>query len=222
MDDPLVLEGVDDRVGDAEVGEGLVLKVLVARIGDVRSGLRLDGDGDDVAESDDSGGVLDGRRCGGRLDGLVLLGRGRALVSSVGRDPPCLPGSPGDGWQPIAHVEARSARGFSVRATGQPWSPPIVRGSTTADREGMVNHSSGERRPLTRGQKTPTWPPTIIHVNRAAPTVLATQIERVRTCNQTLRATSAVNWGMMTASIIIHRPPNVGRPMTSIPGPIPR
>ena len=39
-------------------------------------------------------------------------------------------------------MSRRGARGFSVRATGQPWSPPIVRGSTTADRGGGTSNGS--------------------------------------------------------------------------------
>jgi len=63
--DAFVFEGVDDRVGDAEVREGLLVEVL-ALAGDVRGGLfDLGGCGLDVAEADDACGVFDDRALSG-------------------------------------------------------------------------------------------------------------------------------------------------------------
>ena len=119
--DALVFEGVDDRVGDAEVREGFLLQVVAALSGDVRGGLfDLGGCGLDVAEADDACGVFDGRGRGGLLrgglalcGGVVVGGGLDGLDARVGHDLPCLPGFSGVG---VGADRALSGAGIVVRA----------------------------------------------------------------------------------------------------------
>ena len=111
--DALVFEGVDDRVGDAEVREGLLVEVL-ALAGDVRGGLfDLGGCGLDVAEADDACGVFDGRGRGGLFGGVDVGGGHGCLSARVGHDLPCLPGYSGVG---VGADRALSGAGILVRA----------------------------------------------------------------------------------------------------------
>ena len=111
--DALVFEGVDDRVGDAEVREGLLVEIL-ALAGNVRGGLfDLGGCGLDVAEADDACGVFDGRGRGGLLGGVNVGGGHSCLSARVGHDLPCLPGFSGVG---VGADRALSGAGMFVRA----------------------------------------------------------------------------------------------------------
>ncbi len=113
MRDALVFEGVDDRVGDAEVCEGLLVEVL-ALAGNVRGGLfDLGGCGLDVAEADDACGVFDGRGRGGLLGGVNVGGGHSCLSARVGHDLPCLPDFSGVG---VGADRALSGAGILVHA----------------------------------------------------------------------------------------------------------
>ena len=85
--DALVFEGVDDRVGDAEVREGLLVEIL-ALAGNVRGGFfDLGGCGLDVAEADDACGVFNGRGRGGGGGSAAVFGvdlQGAAGFGGVG------------------------------------------------------------------------------------------------------------------------------------------
>ena len=119
--DSLIVERVNDGVGDAKVGERLLVQVLVATVGDVGGGFLLRGGlGVDVAQAHDPRRVLDGRGVGGHLGagglvGCVVAGGGRGgLVARVGHDLPCLPGSSGVG---VGADRALPGAGMHVRAS---------------------------------------------------------------------------------------------------------
>ena len=112
--DALVFEGIDDRVGDAEVREGLPVEVVAALVSNVRGSLfDLGGRGLDVAEADDACGVFDGRGRGGLLGGVNVGGGHSCLSARVGHDLPCLPGFSGVG---VGADRALSGAGKLVRA----------------------------------------------------------------------------------------------------------
>ncbi len=118
--DALVIEGVDDGVGDAEVSEGFLVEVF-AFAGDVGGGFLFGGGlWVDVAEADDACGVFDGRGRGGFRRGSLGLGDGIVVVGGLdglgargGHDLPCLPGFSGVG---VGADRALSGAGMFVRA----------------------------------------------------------------------------------------------------------